>query len=361
MSANASGAAKGNGEARNRDHNQGNQDRKYTIEQKQAVLRVRRCSPTAFYEILDLEAVKATVTESEIKKAYRKLSLLTHPDKNGHEHADEAFKMVSRAFGVLGDKEKKEKYDKYGGDPDSRFGGGASAQQSDPFAGFARRQAGGMPRGQPFEADMTPEEMFARFFGGGGMNGFGDGGMFGGGPQFVFNMGGGPGIRVHQFGGPRPRRRPREAGQQEPQPTLWSMFTGLLPLLILFILPLLSSLFSGSETVPKGPSVRFNGPEPPHTMHRTSRIYNVDYWVNPDEVSDYSARKFNQLDGRAEQMFTQALRVDCEREVNVRQRVIDEAQGWFFQDPDKMQQARKMEMKACKKLQTMGLMPRGSF
>ena len=173
MSANASGAAKGNGEARNRDHNQGNQDRKYTIEQKQAVLRVRRCSPTAFYEILDLEAVKATVTESEIKKAYRKLSLLTHPDKNGHEHADEAFKMVSRAFGVLGDKEKKEKYDKYGGDPDSRFGGGASAQQSDPFAGFARRQGGGMPRGQPFEADMTPEEMFARFFGGGGMNGFG--------------------------------------------------------------------------------------------------------------------------------------------------------------------------------------------
>ena len=35
--------------------------------------------------------------------------------------------------------------------------------------------------------------------------------MFDGGPQFVFNMGGGPGFRVHQFGGDRPRRRPREA------------------------------------------------------------------------------------------------------------------------------------------------------
>ena len=170
MSATASGAAKGNGEAHNRNHNQGNQERKYTLEQKQAVIRVRKCSPTAFYEILDLEAVKTTVTENEIKKAYRKLSLLTHPDKNGHEHADEAFKMVSRAFGVLSDPEKKAKYDKFGGDPDSRFGGG-SAPQGDPFAGFARRQAGGQ-RGTPFEADMTPEEMFARFFGG-GMGGFG--------------------------------------------------------------------------------------------------------------------------------------------------------------------------------------------
>lgn len=176
MSATASGAAKGNGEPRSRDHNQGNQDRKYTLEQKGAVIRVRKCEPTAFYEILDLESVRKTATESEIKKAYRKLSLLTHPDKNGHEHADEAFKMVSRAFGVLGDKEKKEKYDRYGGDPDSRFGGGSS-QQSDPFAGFARRSQGGAPQGRGgFEPEMTPEEMFARFFGGGG----GFGGPFGG-------------------------------------------------------------------------------------------------------------------------------------------------------------------------------------
>ena len=185
--------------------------------------------------------------------------------------------------------------------------------------------------------------------------------MFDTGPQFVFNMGGGPGIRVHQFGGPRPRRRPREAGQNEPEPTLRSMLMGLLPMLIIFIIPLLSSLFGGGDTVPKGPSVRFNGPEPPQTMHRTSRTYNVDYWVNPVEVADYTARKFHQLDGRAEQMYTQALRVDCEREVNMRQRVIDDAQGWFFQDPDKMQKARNMEMASCKRLQNMGLMPRGSF
>ena len=86
--------------AKSRDHNQGNQDRKYTIEQKTAVIRVRKCAATAFYEILGLEK---TVTDSEIKKAYRKLSLLTHPDKNGYDGADEAFK--SELLPVLVDRD----------------------------------------------------------------------------------------------------------------------------------------------------------------------------------------------------------------------------------------------------------------
>ncbi len=177
--ASASGAdTKPNGDAKSRDHNQGNQDKKYTTEQKAAVIRVRRCSPTAFYDILGLEEVKATVTDAEIKKAYRKLSLLTHPDKNGHEHADEAFKMVSRAFGVLSDPEKKSKYDRFGGDPDSRFGGGAASSQS-PFGG----RSGGMgPMGGSGgwgDEEISPEEMFNRFFGGGFGGGFGPFGTFG--------------------------------------------------------------------------------------------------------------------------------------------------------------------------------------
>lgn len=177
--AKASGADAG--AARSREHNQGNQGRSYTVEQKAAVLRIRRCNATAFYDILGLETVRTTCTETEIKKAYRKQSLLTHPDKNGHEHAAEAFKMVSRAFGILGDKEKKEKYDRHGTDPDSRF---ANAQNATPgFGGFGRRADGFGGHGHPFGGggggeEMTPEEMFARFFGGGG--GFG-GGPFGGG------------------------------------------------------------------------------------------------------------------------------------------------------------------------------------
>lgn len=175
-SASTSGADASKDGARHRQHNQGNQDRSYTAEQKRAVLRIRACEPTAFYEILELSK---SCSDSEVKKAYRKQSLLTHPDKNGHEHADEAFKMVARAFGVLGDKDKRDKFDRFGTDPDSRFGGGGGGgggggQQGDPFAGFANaRRRGGGGWG---EEEISPEEMFARFFGGGGP--FGGGGEF---------------------------------------------------------------------------------------------------------------------------------------------------------------------------------------
>ena len=179
MSAKASGAdASGNGSAHSRDHKQGNQGRACTPDQAAAVLRIRRCKATAFYDILDLEAVRSTCSDADIKKAYRKQSLLTHPDKNGHEHADEAFKMVSRAFGVLGDKEKRQKFDRFGTDPDSRFESArAQATGGNPFAGFGGRGPGGGPGGGGGmwgEDDISPEEMFQRFFGGG------FGGPFGG-------------------------------------------------------------------------------------------------------------------------------------------------------------------------------------
>lgn len=76
-------------DARNRDHNQGRQDRAYTSAQAAAVNRVRKCKSTDYYAVLD---VQSTATETEIRKAYRKLALIMHPDKNGAPGADEAFK-----------------------------------------------------------------------------------------------------------------------------------------------------------------------------------------------------------------------------------------------------------------------------
>lgn len=353
--ATASGSdAKSNGAAKSRDHNQGNQDRSYTPEQKSEVIRIRRCQPTAFYDILNLESVKTTVTDTEIKKAYRKISLLTHPDKNGHEHADEAFKMVSRAFGILGDKEKRTKYDRYGGDPDSRFGGGAP--QSSPFSGFAgrpasSRAAGGGGGGSMWEEEISPEEMFNRFFGGGG-GGFGPfggkcgrfssieklsnsvtgGGLFDGGQPFVFNMGGGPGIRVHQFGGGRPRRRPRDPNAPpEPPASLQTTLMGLLPLLFILILPILSSLFSGSSSTTTGPSMRFDSAVPPHTLHRHTKRMGVDYFINPVEVENYTPSQLSKLDQRAEVNYVQRLNVECQQEELARQDLVNQAQGWFYQ------------------------------
>lgn len=174
MSASASGSSAANGSAHNRKPDlsstpsSNNTPRAYTTEQKAAVIRVRRCTPTSFYEILGVEKERTTIDENGIKKAYRKLSLLTHPDKNGYEGADEAFKMVSRAFQILGDADKRRMYDQTGGDPDSRSGGGGGGGGQSPFAGFARSQ--GMRQGG-FEAEISPEELFRQFFGGGGMGG----------------------------------------------------------------------------------------------------------------------------------------------------------------------------------------------
>ena len=72
--------------------------------------------------------------------------------------------VVSRAFQVLSDPDKKKKYDQFGGDPDARFQPPPSPGHSgSPFGGFSR---GG--RGPMFEEEISPEEMFRQFFGGGG-------------------------------------------------------------------------------------------------------------------------------------------------------------------------------------------------
>jgi curved DNA-binding protein len=65
-----------------------------------------------YYKIL---GVSKTATEDEIKKAYRKLAVKFHPDKNqGNKQAEEKFKEINEANEVLSDKEKRKKYDELG-------------------------------------------------------------------------------------------------------------------------------------------------------------------------------------------------------------------------------------------------------
>jgi DnaJ homolog subfamily B member 12 len=179
--------------------------------------------------------------------------------------------------------------------------------------------------------------------------------MFNEGPGFVFNMEGGPGTRVHQFGGRAPRRRPRDPNApEEPPPSLKDILKGLLPLLLVLVLPLISSIFSGSGSA-AGPTMQFDEAVPPYTMARKTPRNKVPYWINPVEVDGYTARQFNNLDQTAEIQYVQHLRVYCEEEVDSRNRLVQEAQGWFVQDINKMHRARNMEMKNCRKLESMGV------
>lgn len=173
------------------------------------------------------------------------------------------------------------------------------------------------------------------------------------GPQFVFNFGG-PGVRVRQFGGNRPQRRPRDNQQAAQDNSLFNTLIGLLPIIFLFLFPLLSSLFGGSS-VPAGPRMVFDAPEFPYTMQRVTPKLGVKYFVNPAEVNKYTKPQLKQLDTTAEVGLVRHLRAECENEMAYKQRLYDEAQGWFTQDPDKKAVADRFDAASCSRLTKMGV------
>ena len=119
---------------------------------------------TGYYELL---GVSRDVSDSDLKKAYRKQAVKYHPDKNpGDEAAEAKFKEISEAYDVLKDGDKRAAYDRYGhaafkqggmGNPGGGMGGGMGGH--DPFDIFREAFGGGGGGGGG---------IFDEFFGGGG-------------------------------------------------------------------------------------------------------------------------------------------------------------------------------------------------
>lgn len=120
-----------------------------------------------FYEVL---GVAKSAGADEIKRAYRKLALEWHPDRNKSADANDRFKEINEAYSVLSDPQKKDAYDRFGHAafaPGGGMGGGAAGQG--PFGGFGQgpfsysySSTGGFGGAEYID----PFEIFEQFFGG---------------------------------------------------------------------------------------------------------------------------------------------------------------------------------------------------
>lgn len=103
-----------------------------------------------YYEILE---VSKTATADEIKKAYRKIALKYHPDRNqGNKDAEEKFKEAAVAYEVLSDPEKRKKYDQFGHAGVDGQTSGHYQNAEDIFRNFGDIFGGGSGNFDPFEA-----------------------------------------------------------------------------------------------------------------------------------------------------------------------------------------------------------------
>lgn len=127
-----------------------------------------------FYQLL---GVNRSASADEIKKAYRKLAMQYHPDKNpGNKKAEEKFKEISEAYDVLSDPTKKKNYDQFGSADGNPFGAGFDPSQGNPFRGSRPGGYSSENFSSQFDSDSF-SDIFGDIFSGSQGGPFGTGGF----------------------------------------------------------------------------------------------------------------------------------------------------------------------------------------
>jgi len=291
----------------------GLQNKSYTKEQIAEVEKIKNCKD--YYELF---GISKDASESELKKAYRKLALKYHPDKNSAPGADEAFKVIGHAFQVLSDPEKKRQYDLYGPEMEKI----PQRPSSSPGGGYGRA-------GQYYyyENELTPEEIFRMMFG-----------------DFAFA----DAPRNQHFFYQRPQRQFYRQQQQQQQrdggSSILYTFLQILPLLLLIFISLPS--FTG----PSYPGYSFTQTRQFSKEAKTYR-HDVPYYYDPGDYKFDNSNQFRKFEESIEEQYRDILFRQCQNERRIKQIRINNARGFFTVDQDALREASRMQTPSCEKLQ----------
>jgi len=195
----------------NTNANSSHSHREYTEEQVLAVKQIKKCKD--YYEIL---GVTKESVDGDIKKQYRKLALQFHPDKNKAPGASEAFKAIGNAFAVLSDVEKRKQYDLYGSEEQQRRRSSHNYYDN----GYYDYTRG-------FEGDLSADEIFNMFFGGGFPSG---------------------NVYVRRNNRWREAHRHNAQNQNQEVASGYNVLLQMMPVLVLLCLSLMSTFFVSDPT-----------------------------------------------------------------------------------------------------------------
>ncbi|XP_037542662.1 dnaJ homolog subfamily B member 12a [Nematolebias whitei] len=268
----------------------------YTAEQLEAVRKIKSCKD--YYQILGVEKA---ASEEDLKKAYRKLALKFHPDKNHAPGATEAFKAIGNAYAVLSNTDKRRQYDQYG---EERTHPNRNRQHHD------------------FEADISPEDLFNMFFGGG----------FPSSNVHVYRNG-----RMHFAHQNRHERREqqRDGG--------FALLVQLMPLLILIIVSALSQLMVTQP--PYSLSYRQSAG---HIHKRHTSHLKVPFYVGERFNEEFTGNNLKNVERSVEEDYISNLRNNCWKEKQQREGLLYRAR--YFGDSELYQRAQRMGTPSCSRL-----------
>ncbi|KAL7311410.1 Chaperone protein dnaJ [Mucor circinelloides] len=315
---------------------------KPSASQQNAEVREILSCGTDYYKVLKVDK---KCTEVEIKRSYRKLALKFHPDKNNSPGADEAFKLISKAFTVLSDPQKRAVHDAGGGDPEQRGNGGGHPG----FSGFRSQGFGASPFGE----EISPEDLFNMFFGGGAGGGVNMANLHRqGGASFSF--GGPAGFSSATFVGPGFRARTFNTAQaqqqyQPQQKSGWSIFLQILPLILLFGYTMFSGLLTDETPIFSFQSTSV------YSQPRMTSNHHVPYYVEPKAFESYLSNNYrlSKVEQQVEFDWIQSLQHACLNERKQQQIRLNNARGVFGilgRNEEQYQEALNMPLRKCEEL-----------